>query len=88
MGMKQDGQTWTIKEQIIEDFASGLTLQFEVVPEDLEAPFRLKIFGDSPYGNREIMFGRDGKEAGLGIVLAGIGRPSWLPSSDEFLATD
>ena len=88
MGLARDGKAWTIKEQIIEDLATGLTLEFEVVPEDLEAPFRLKILGDLPFGNREIMFGRDGKEACSGMVLSGLCRPTWLMNADEYPATD
>ena len=88
MGMKEDCQTWTIKEQLIEDLSTGLTLEFEVVADDLEAPFRLKISGDLPFGEREIMFGRDGKEACSAMVLAGLSSPTWLTSADEYPATD
>jgi hypothetical protein len=88
MGLKKDGQTWTIQEQVIEDLPTGLTLQFEVVPEDSESPFRLKIFGDLPFGNREIRFGRDGKESCSGIVLAGLWESTWLSNAEEYPATD
>jgi hypothetical protein len=88
MGLKKDGQTWTIKEQIFEDLPIGLTLKFEVVPEDLASPFRLKILGDLPFGNREIRFGRDGREACSGMVLAGLCSPTWFCGADEYPATD
>ena len=63
MGIKEDAQDWTVKEQIIEDLVSGLTLQFEVIPEST-ARYRLRIFGDLPHGNREIIFDVEGEEAG------------------------
>jgi hypothetical protein len=88
MGLKEKGQTWTIKEQVIEDLATGLTLKFEVVPDDLEAPFRLKIVGDLPFGDREIMFGPDGQEACSSMAVPSFFNPSWLTSADEYRATD
>jgi hypothetical protein len=86
--MRTDAQQWTIKAQTIEDLPTGLTLQFEVVPDDLETPFRLRILGDLPFGNREIMFDRDGREAGSGMVLAGLWESTWLSNADEYPATD
>ncbi len=83
MGLKTDASNWMIKEQIIEDPVTGLTFQFESVPDDLDAPFRLKIFGDLPYGNREFLFTQDGKEAGAGVALTGLCKPTWLVNTDE-----
>lgn len=77
MALKPLGSTCLIREQIIEDPASGLTLQFVHVPES-DAPFRLRIHGDIPHGNREILFDLAGAEAGAGTALAGSCRPSWL----------
>jgi hypothetical protein len=82
MGIKQDARDWTIKEQIVEDEASGLTIQFEVVP-DSTARYRLRIFGDLPFGNREILFDAGGKEAGSGTALAGLCKPTWLCNLDD-----
>ena len=81
MALKPNGKQWTIREQIIEDLVSGLTLQFET---DLEnsAPFRLRIFGNLPYGNREILFDVDGGEAAAGTYPGGTCRPSWLRKAD------
>ncbi len=82
MSLKPDGGTWSIKEQIVEDPATGLTLQFEVVP-DSDAPFQLRIFGEAlPFGNREILFGQSGKEAGGGTLLSGLCRPTWTNTAD------
>ena len=77
MGLKDDACEWTIREQIVEDLPSGLTFQFEVVP-DSTARYRLCIFGDLPFGNREILFDVNGKEAGSGTALAGLCKPTWL----------
>ena len=82
MAMKDDAGDWIIKEQIIEDPASGLILQFEVVPDDDYGLFRLRIFGDLPFGNREILFSRDGRKTGSGTAVAGLSRPSWLTQID------
>ena len=83
MGLKRDARDWKIKEQILEDPASGLTLQFERVDSDSDAPFHLRIFGDLPYGNREIQFTVDGKEAGAGTLLTGCHKPAWLTDVDD-----
>lgn len=79
MSVKPDGRAWTVREQIVEDPASGLTIQFEVMPDGEP---RLRIFGNAlPFGNREIVFDANGIEAGGGTVTAGLCKPSWL----EFL---
>jgi hypothetical protein len=77
MALKPNGGVCAIREQIIEDLASGLTFQFELKPGS-DAPVRLRIFGDLPFGNREILFDQDGVEAGAGTLLSGACRPSWL----------
>lgn len=75
MPIKPNGAKCTIKEQIIEDPASGLTLLFEC---ENGRP-RLVIAGRSlPFGNREILFDQDGKEAGAGTLVGNFRRPSWL----------
>lgn len=77
MAVKPNAQYFKIKEQIVEDLATGLTFQFSYMPET-DAPFRLKIFGDLPYGNREILFDREGNEAGSGTLIARTCPPSWI----------
>jgi len=75
MPIKPNGASCSIREQIIEDAASGLTLLFEC---DHGRP-RLVITGKSlPYGNREILFDEEGKEAGAGTLVGNFRRPSWL----------
>ncbi len=77
MALKPYGGVCAIREQIIEDRATGLTFQFVHVPES-DAPIRLLIFGDLSFGNREILFDKNGVEAGSGTLIAGSCRPSWL----------
>ena len=75
MPVKPNGNQCAIREQIVEDLASGLTLLFEC--ENGHA--RLVIAGKSlPYGNREIIFDHDGREAGAGTLVGKFRRPSWL----------
>jgi len=79
MALKPDGQVWMVREQIIEDPVSGLTIQFEVVETGFDdGRFRLRLFGDLPYGNREFIFDASGSEVGAGVALADLCRPSWL----------
>lgn len=83
MVAKPDGTMCAIREQIIEDQASGLTIQFESMPGS-DAPVRMRIFADNlPYGNREILFDQDGREAGAGTFLAGLCRPTWLTEVND-----
>jgi len=78
MPVKPNGSNWIVKEQIVKDLASGLTFQFEVVPEST-ARYRLRIYGDDvPFGNREIIFDVHGEEAGSGVALTGLCQATWL----------
>jgi hypothetical protein len=64
-----------VREQIVEDRATGLILQFECA----NGQMRLVIAGKSlPFGNREIIFDGEGREAGAGTLLGEYKRPSWL----------
>ena len=77
MSLKDNAQSWTIKEQVFEDPSTGLTFQFEVVEDDAESPYRLRIFGELPFGNREILFSAEGEQSGSGTFLAGQCKPTW-----------
>lgn len=77
MAAKPNGGICTIREQIIEDSVSGLTFQFVAMPGS-DAPTRLRIFGGVTFGNREILFDKNGDEAGAGTAFSGSCRPSWL----------
>ena len=75
MPLKPNGQMCSVREQIVEDMGSGLILQFECAGGKM----RLVIAGKSlPYGNREIWFDADGKEAAAGTLIGAYRRPSWL----------
>ncbi len=77
MAIKPDADTLTIKEQIVEDPVSGLSFQFSVV-DGSDGPFRLRVFGPLPNGNREFIFDSSGERTGAGTSLGGDCRPSWL----------
>jgi hypothetical protein len=75
MALKPNGNVCEIREQIVEDPASGLILQFECT----EGRARVVIAGESlPFGNREILFDNDGRQAGAGTLIGAFRRPSWL----------
>jgi hypothetical protein len=75
MPVKPNAAFCTIKEQIVEDLASGLILQFECDGDRT----RLVIAGRAlPFGNREIIFDSEGKEAAAGTLVGEFRRPSWL----------
>jgi len=75
VAIKPNGSLCAIKEQIVEDLASGLILQFECD----NGRTRLVIAGRSlPFGNREIIFDTDGREAAAGTLVGEFRRPSWL----------
>lgn len=77
MALKPEGQMCSIKEQIIEDPASGLTLQFARVESD-DAPVRLKIFGYDHFSSREILFDANGREVGAGTSFGASKFTGWL----------
>ena len=75
MPLKPNGALCQVREQIIEDRASGLTLQFECT----EGRLRLVIAGQHlNVGQREILFDDQGREAGAGTLIGEFRRPSWL----------
>jgi len=75
MPVKPNGALCAIKEQIVEDLASGLILQFECDGDRT----RLVIAGRAlPFGNREIIFDSEGRQAAAGTLVGEFRRPSWL----------
>lgn len=75
MPVKPNGALCKVREQIVEDDASGLILQFECA----NGRMRLVIAGEAlPFGNREILFDDDGCEAAAGTLIGSFRRPSWL----------
>lgn len=76
MAAKPNGALCLIKEQIIDDLVTGLTIQFETVDDGTA---RLRIFGNVlPLGNREIIFDKDGEETATGTAMTAPCRASWL----------
>lgn len=79
MPIKPNGSLCGIREQIVEDPATGLILQFEC--DDNRT--RLVIAGAAlPFGNREIIFDKEGHEAAAGTFVGVYRRPSWLKKVD------
>jgi hypothetical protein len=75
MPIKPIGNLCSIREQIVEDVATGLILQFECH----DGRTRLVIAGESlPFGNREIIFDNEGREAAAGTLIGNFRKPSWL----------
>jgi hypothetical protein len=75
MPIKPNGRLCCIREQIVEDAATGLVLQFECE----NGRTRLVIAGAAlALGNREIIFDADGREAAAGTLVGEVRRPSWL----------
>jgi len=75
MPLKPNGALCRVREQIIEDSVSGLTLQFECN----DGRLRLIIAGRPlTLGNREILFDEQGREAGAGTLVGEFRRPNWL----------
>ena len=77
--IKPDAQDCRIKEQIIDDVLTGLTLQFDALPD---GTYRLRISGEIPFGNRDWIFNSQGEEAGGGTGLACTPRSDWLSLVD------
>ena len=79
MPLKPHGTLCKVREQIVEDEASGLVLQFECA----DGRMRLVIAGEKlPFGNREFLFDDEGREAAAGTLVGGFRRPSWLKKVD------
>ena len=74
MSLKPNAQSCRLREQIVDDLPSGLTLKFE----RWEGGSRLVIGGRPLAGNpREIVFDADGNVRRISAAAAN-GRPSWL----------
>ena len=63
-----------IREQIVEDLPSGLTLQFEAA----DGGVRLTIAAKALQCNREIVFDAQGSAVKTGASEHPFRRPSWL----------
>jgi hypothetical protein len=74
MPLKPLARQCHIREQIVEDLPSGLTLQFEA----FEGGVRLTIAGKAMPGNREILFDAEGGAVKTAASKHAFRRPSWL----------
>jgi len=77
MPLKPNGALCRVREQIIEDAASGLTLQFECDDCRLRLVIAGKVLAS---GNREHLFDEEGREAAAGTLIGEFRRPNWLKS--------
>ena len=81
MPIKPNAVSWTVLEQIVEDSASGITLQFAVTSA---GEFRLTVCSDTlPFANRDFVFGADGRLEGTGTGTEGPCPPGWLNAIDD-----
>ena len=78
MPLKPNGALCQVREQIIEDAASGLTLQFECDDGRLRLVIAGKVLAR---GNREVLFDEEGREAAAGTLIGEFRRPNWLKSA-------
>ena len=83
MAVKPHAKDCVIKEQIVEDKVTGITLQFQkldAIPEKgLKEEVKLTIYGDIlPLGNRDIIFDENGEKCAGGTATGDTCRPSWL----------
>jgi hypothetical protein len=74
MPLKPMAGVCRIREQIVEDLPSGLTLQFEIV----DGCARLIIAGPALGANREIRFDAEGRAVQTRAAEQAFRRPSWL----------
>ncbi len=74
MPIKPLARLCTIREQIVEDLPSGLTLQFEA----FEGGVRLTIAGKALQSSREIVFDTEGGAVKTQAGKHAFRRPSWL----------
>ena len=87
MAIKPNGKFVHIKEQIIEDPASGLTLMFSVYPCGTQS--RLRVCGDAlRHGNRDFIFGPTGGLGATGTATGGICKTSWLQEVPKETSTE
>lgn len=81
MAEKPNGLAISLREQIIEDIVSGLTITIERTPD---GEGRIRIRGDIPFHNRDFAFSQDGQLVGTGTGLCThcTGPASWLRLAD------
>ena len=80
MATKPGAMRWTVLEQIIEDYVSGIVFKFEARPD---GEFALYIQGSTPSENRTFVFNEKGELAGTGTLLTSQCKPNWITEVSE-----
>lgn len=76
MATKPGAKECRIKEQIVDDQGvTGITLQFK---SHESGECTLDIFGNFPFGNRSLMFDKNGELAGAGTHLGECPPATWI----------
>ena len=75
MATKPNAKDCIIKEAIIEDLVTGITLQFEARDS---GEFALYLYGNFEFGNRTLNFDKNGEMVGAGTHLRDCPRPTWI----------
>ena len=60
-------RTWSILEQTVEDKICNLIIKFYILPS---GEFKMTIFGDMPFGNRDFVFDKSGNLSGTGTSVS------------------
>ena len=72
MVLRRHAKDWSIKEQLVNDSVTGLSLRFGVSEGHGVKFHKLTIIGDDlPFGNRDLYFTEDGLFDGGGTGTAG-----------------
>jgi hypothetical protein len=78
MAQKPDGKQFPVSEQIFSDQVTGIKFQFFCTPSDQNSPFRLRLFGNLPYGDHELIFDAAGVIRARETIVETRPAPSWL----------
>jgi hypothetical protein len=75
MKQARPGSEWCVKNQLIDDDVSGLTLKFEVLASGEPV---LRLYGAIlPHGNRQIRFSTNGALEHIATSVLGVERHKW-----------
>ena len=78
MALKPGAKDCVVKEQIIEDLVTGLTIQIRKYSDD-PGGCQISIHGEClRFGNRDFIFNKDGEITGTGTGTGQVCTPSWL----------
>ena len=78
MALKPGAKDCVVKEQIIEDLVTGLTIQIKKYSDE-SGGCQISIHGEClRFGNRDFIFNKDGEMTGTGTGTGQVCAPSWL----------